>query len=128
MSQAYKAGDILRVVYSGLVDGETKRRRVLFWLEDVMNPSRILVSGIYGTATQGKWECRLYPNQYNGLTKDCVVRIDNTRYIQASSVLELCGTLNPIEFSAVKNLMMEYSSAYKANSPEDFDENPFGIF
>ena len=97
-------------------------------MEDINDPRRILVSGIFGTATQRQWECRLYPNQYNGLTKECFVRIDDTRYIDTDTVLETRGSLDTITFGLVKKLMEEYSNEQKMNSPEEFGEDPFEIF
>ena len=128
MSQAYKAGDILQVALSGRVDGETKIRPTLFWLEDINNPSRILISGIFGTATHSKWECRLLPNPYNGLTKECFVRINETRYIDANSVIKTLGSLDSMAFTLIKERMKEYSNEQKMSSPKDFEEDPFSIF
>jgi hypothetical protein len=126
MSQAYKAGDILQAVFSGRVDGQIKPRPVLFWQSD-SNSCRILVSAIYGTETQGKWECRLSPNNFNGLTKECFVRIDNTHYILSSNVLEIRGSLSQIEFNIIKKLLLEYSEEVKNNSPQNFSSDPFDI-
>ena len=128
MSQVYKAGDILQVAFSGRVDGQTKSRPVLFWMEDANNTHRILVSGIFGTETQRKWESCLSPSPFNGLTKRCFARIDSTQYISRSSVLKIRGSLNQMEFSIIKKLMLEYSEEYKSNSPENFSADPFDIF
>ena len=128
MSPAYKAGDILQVAFPGRVDGQTKSRPVLFWMEDINNSSRILVSGIFGTSTQRKWDFRLFPNHVNGLTKVCFVYIDSTQYISVGGVLRVRGSLSATEFSIVKKLMLEYSDDYKANSPEDFGSSPFDVF
>ena len=128
MSQAYKAGDILHVALSGRIDGQTKLRPALFWLEDANDPNRILVSGIFGTATQRRWECRLSPNQYNGLAKECFIRIDETQYIDINSVIKILGSLDPIAFALIKERMQAYSSEQKMSSPKDFDEDPFSIF
>jgi len=128
MSQAYKAGTILQAAFSGRVDGQIKPRPVLYWMNDANNPSRILISGIFGTATQRKWEYCLHPNSLNGLTKECYVRIDSTQYIPLSSILKTRGTLNEIEFNFVKKLLLEYSEEYKSKSPEDFNTDPFDIF
>ena len=128
MSQVYKAGDILQATFSGQVNGQTKSRPVLFWMEDASNPLRILVSGIFGTETKRKWEYRLSPSPLNGLIKECFVRIDSTQYISVNSVLKIRGYLNQVEFNIIKNLMLEYSEEYKRNSPENFSTDPFDIF
>jgi len=128
MSQAYKEGTILQAAFSGRVDGQLKPRPVLFWMKDVNNSSRILVSGIFGTATQRKWEYCLYPSSLNGLTKKCYIRIDTTQFIPIGSILKIRGTLNGIELSFVKKLLLEYSNEYKSKSPEDFSTDPFDIF
>ena len=128
MSQAYKAGTILQATFSGRVDGQIKPRPVLFWMKDVNNSSRILVSGIFGTATQRKWEYCLCPSSLNGLTKKCYVRIDATQYILIDSILKIRGALNEIELNSVKKLLLEYSNEYKLRSPEDFSADPFDIF
>jgi hypothetical protein len=97
-------------------------------LEDVNDPNRILVSGIFGTATQSKWENRLSPHHNNGLTKECFVRIDETQYIDINSVIKILGSLDSMAFILLKERMKEYSNEQKMSSPKDFEEDPFSIF
>ncbi|MDR1019461.1 MAG: hypothetical protein LBL73_01775 [Synergistaceae bacterium] len=116
------------MMFRGRVDGQPKARPVLFWMQGFSGTRKILVSGIFGTATARKWEQKLSPSVRNGLTKECVVRLDDTRYINADDVLRVLGSLNETEFKAVRDLMIRYSGDYKANSPDDFGDGTFDIF
>ena len=128
MSVAFKPGDVLRVIYSGLVDGEIKVRRVLFWMYSQTNQQRILISPFHGTVTNRKWELRYSPKPGNGLSKNCVLRISDTHYLDIGSIPKLLGHLDQIDFADAKNMMIEYSDYVKNSSPEDFDCDPFSIF
>jgi hypothetical protein len=128
MLARYNPGDILRVMFSGRVDGQAKARPVLYWLQDSADPQRILVSGIFGTPSDRSWEQKLFPSTQNGLTKECVIRIDDTRYIRIDNVLSVLGSLNKFEFEVVRNLMIRYSDNCKASSPDDFGNEIFDVF
>jgi hypothetical protein len=128
MLRIYNAGNILQVALFGRVDGQMKPRPALFWMERSNDPSQILVSGIFGTEEQRKWEYRLFPSPDNGLTKICFVRVDNTQYIPTDSVLKIRGLLSSVEFEPIKRMMIDYSNEYKANSPKDFGCDTFDIF
>ncbi|GHS98668.1 hypothetical protein AGMMS50276_20880 [Synergistales bacterium] len=91
-------------------------------------PDRVLVSAIFGNITGREWEIKLYPGSHSGITKESVVRLDNTIWINASFVIKTLGSLNTAEFNVIKDAMIKYSDFYRANSPEDFGDNTLDIF
>jgi hypothetical protein len=44
-----------------------------------------------------------FPAIHNGLSKECVVRIDDTGYIDIDKVLEILGSLSALEFIWIKH-------------------------
>ena len=128
MSALYEPGDILRIAHIGRVDGQTKHRPCLFWMQHKNDANLILISGIFSNASGREWELFLNPAVHNGLTKNCVLRFDNTIFIDKSAVLAVLGRLNPLELLVVKEKMFQYSETVKADSSKDYDSDVFSIF
>ncbi|MDR3165643.1 MAG: hypothetical protein LBU13_08700 [Synergistaceae bacterium] len=128
MPAAFEPGDILGAVFSGRVDGQIKVRPVLYWMRHKKNTKLILVSGTFGTVTGREWELKLFPKPDNGLTKECVLRLDDTVYIGEDAIIRILGRLNVFELVEAKNMLIQYSSHIKENSPQDFDDDIFSVF
>ena len=128
MSALYEPGDILRIAHIGRVDGQTKHRPCLFWIQHKNDANLILISGIFSNASGRDWELSLHPAIHNGLTKKCVLRLDNTIFVDKGTVVAVLGRLNSLELLAVKEKMFQYSETFKINSPKDYDNDIFSIF
>jgi hypothetical protein len=84
-----------------------KERAVLVWrLND--NQQEVLSSKITGTMGRSIWELALQPSVRSGLTKPCVIRVDQTKYIPITYFLYPRGALNAFELAAIRKLFLEY--------------------
>ncbi|GHV28256.1 hypothetical protein FACS1894167_04790 [Synergistales bacterium] len=125
----YRQGDILRAAYPGPIDGTPKMRPVLFWRTHPADTGRLLVSYITRTkSNDNQWEQVLYPGARSGITDECVVKLDETRYISESIVFKRLGALDSAELQAARDLMTNYARFKKEQSAEDFNEDPFDVF
>ena len=73
------------------------------------------MSKITGTVRGYKWEVPLSPNSRNGLVKNCVVRVDQTRKLFFGSFSPSIGTLGELELKAAEDCLKEYFR--ELNSP-----------
>ena len=87
---------------------ESKLRTVLVWqMHPKMN--EVLVSKLTGVIRGLQWEVPLYPGAHSGIKKQCVARVDQTRYLPISAFcIPVLGTLNPFEIATVELRFKEY--------------------
>jgi mRNA-degrading endonuclease toxin of MazEF toxin-antitoxin module len=86
----------------------SKVRTVLVWGTHP-NGKEVLVSKITSVVRGLKWEIPLTPGLHSGLKKQCVARVDQTRYLPISAFcIPVLGTLNPFEMIAVELGFKEY--------------------
>ena len=87
--------------------GLTKRRTVLVW--DVSaDKKNVTASKITGIARGWEWEVPLFPSSQNGLVKNCVIRVDQTRVLPISSFSPPIGSLSQYELNAAEDCLKKY--------------------
>ncbi|GHV41723.1 hypothetical protein FACS1894187_23650 [Synergistales bacterium] len=119
----------MRAAYPGPIDGTPKMRPVLFWQTHPTDTGRLLVSYITRTkSSDNQWERILYPGAHSGITDECVVKLNETRYVSENIVFKKLGALDLTELQAVKDLMAKYARFKKEQSAEDFYEDPLDVF
>jgi hypothetical protein len=108
----FSLGDIYQAKFPFEEDQrQYKERAVFVWrLHD--NKQEVLASKITGSMGRSRWELVLQPSSHSGLTKICVVRVDQTKYLPISFFIYPRGTLNVFELAAIKNLFMEYANQF----------------
>jgi len=88
--------------------GSSKLRTVFVWGTHP-NGQEILVSKVTSVIRGIKWEVPLMPGVHSGIKKQCVIRVDQTRYLPISAFcIPVLGTLNPFEIMAVEERFKEY--------------------
>ena len=88
--------------------GESKLRTVLVWGTHP-NMKEVLVSKITSVIRGLEWEVSLNPGAHSGIKKQCVVRVDQARYLPISAFcIPVLGVLNPFETAVVELCFKKY--------------------
>lgn len=95
---------------------KSKIRTVLVW-EPHTDGTMVLASKITGVIRSIRWEVLLNPGTHNGLKKQCVIRVDQTKYLPISAFsLPALGSLNPFEILEAELRLKEYIAYRKGES------------
>lgn len=113
MPYLFNKGDIYQASFPFEEDEtQTKDRAVFVWGMH-SNQQEVLVSKITGSIRGSKWEVLLQPSEASGLTKPCVVCVDQTKYIPVSVFLFPRGTLNVFQIAEISTFLKEYLTESK---------------
>ncbi|MDR3165745.1 MAG: hypothetical protein LBU13_09215 [Synergistaceae bacterium] len=111
----FKLGDIYQAKFPFEEDEHQCKERAVFVWRFHDNRQEVLSSKITGSIGRSGWELVLQPSSHSGLTKQCAIRIDQTKYLSITSFLYPRGTLNAFEIAAIQRVFMKYINCDEAS-------------
>jgi hypothetical protein len=104
----FSLGDIYQAKFRFEEDDRRYKERAVFVWHLHNDGQTVLSSKITGSIGRSDWELVLQLGLQSGLTKTCVVRVDQTIYLPITFFIYPRGILNVFEITAIKELYMKY--------------------